>query len=75
MIILDGKATAETIKKELAEEVTQIKAFGHKIPHLAAILVLKLMFPIKSELVKKSDSTLPYFVFPQALPKESCLRK
>jgi methylenetetrahydrofolate dehydrogenase (NADP+) / methenyltetrahydrofolate cyclohydrolase len=39
MIILDGKATAETIKKELAEEVAKIKASGHKTPHLAAILV------------------------------------
>jgi methylenetetrahydrofolate dehydrogenase (NADP+) / methenyltetrahydrofolate cyclohydrolase len=39
MQILDGKAVAETIKKEIAEEVKKIKANGSKIPHLAAILV------------------------------------
>ncbi len=39
MKILDGKAIAETIKKEIAEEVKKIKAEGGKIPHLAAILV------------------------------------
>lgn len=39
MVILDGKATAEKIKKQLSEEVAQIKASGGKVPHLAAILV------------------------------------
>ena len=39
MILLDGKATAETIKKEIAAEVTQLKLAGKKTPHLAAILV------------------------------------
>jgi methylenetetrahydrofolate dehydrogenase (NADP+) / methenyltetrahydrofolate cyclohydrolase len=37
--ILDGKAVAAQMKKEMAEEVAQIKAAGGKVPHLAAILV------------------------------------
>ncbi len=37
--ILDGKALAETIKKEIAEEVKKIKAAGGKTPHLAAVLI------------------------------------
>ncbi len=39
MILLDGKATANAIKKEIAEEVTQLNLAGKKTPHLAAILV------------------------------------
>lgn len=39
MQIIDGKATATIIKKEIAEEVEQIVANGGKRPHLAAILV------------------------------------
>lgn len=39
MEIIDGKATANAIKKEIAFEVEQLKAKGRKIPHLAAILV------------------------------------
>lgn len=39
MQIIDGKATAALIKKEIAEEVEQIVAQGGKRPHLAAILV------------------------------------
>ncbi len=39
MKILNGKETAETIKKELRELVKQRKSEGRKIPHLAAILV------------------------------------
>jgi len=39
MEILNGKETAEVIKKELAEIVKERKAAGRKIPHLAAILV------------------------------------
>lgn len=37
--ILDGKAVSAQMKKEIAEEVAQIKAAGGKVPHLAAILV------------------------------------
>jgi methylenetetrahydrofolate dehydrogenase (NADP+)/methenyltetrahydrofolate cyclohydrolase len=37
-MILDGKATALTIKNELKEQVTQLKASG-KIPGLATVLV------------------------------------
>lgn len=39
MQIIDGKATAETIKAEIAEEVRQIVSNGGRTPHLAAILV------------------------------------
>ena len=39
MTILDGKATARTIREELAETVKKRKAAGKKIPHLAAVLV------------------------------------
>ena len=39
MILIDGKATAAAIKKEIAEEVKQIVEGGGKQPHLAAILV------------------------------------
>lgn len=37
--LIDGKKVASEIKKEIADEVIQIKKAGHKIPHLAAILV------------------------------------
>lgn len=39
MQIIDGKATAEAIKAEIAEEVGQIISNGGRAPHLAAILV------------------------------------
>jgi methylenetetrahydrofolate dehydrogenase (NADP+)/methenyltetrahydrofolate cyclohydrolase len=39
MQLLDGKHTAELIRKELAEAVQERKKNGKKIPHLAAILV------------------------------------
>lgn len=38
-LILDGKATSNAIKEEIAAEVEKIKAEGGKVPHLAAILV------------------------------------
>lgn len=37
--IIDGKATAATIKAEIAEDVKRIVANGGKRPHLAAVLV------------------------------------
>ena len=37
--ILDGKATSNQIKEELAQEVTALKASGKRPPHLAAVLV------------------------------------
>ena len=37
--LIDGKKIAADIKREIAAEVTLIKAEGGKIPHLAAILV------------------------------------
>ena len=37
--IIDGKKVASDIRKEIAEEVAQLKKEGKKIPHLAAILV------------------------------------
>lgn len=39
MQLIDGRATANDIKKEIAKEVEKIKALGGKTPHLAAILV------------------------------------
>ncbi|OFY41122.1 MAG: bifunctional 5,10-methylene-tetrahydrofolate dehydrogenase/5,10-methylene-tetrahydrofolate cyclohydrolase [Bacteroidetes bacterium GWF2_40_14] len=39
MVILDGKATADQIKIEIAEKVEDIIKKGGKRPHLAAILV------------------------------------
>lgn len=39
MTLIDGKAVADQIKQEIAEEVAAIRAAGGKIPHLAAILV------------------------------------
>lgn len=39
MQIIDGKATAAEIKKEIAEEVEHIVAGGGKRPHLAAVLI------------------------------------
>jgi methylenetetrahydrofolate dehydrogenase (NADP+)/methenyltetrahydrofolate cyclohydrolase len=39
MILIDGKKTADDIKKEIAEEVKLIVAKGERAPHLAAVLV------------------------------------
>ncbi len=39
MQLIDGKAVAAQIKKEIAKEVDQILAEGGKRPHLAAVLV------------------------------------
>ncbi len=39
MILIDGKATSEQIKLEIAEEVRKRKENGLKSPHLAAVIV------------------------------------
>lgn len=39
MELIDGKATAATIKQEIAAEVAEMTARGERAPHLAAILV------------------------------------
>ncbi len=39
MTLLDGKATADALKKEIAQAVQEMKNKGEKTPHLAAILV------------------------------------
>ena len=39
MVLIDGKATANQIKNEIAEEVKAIKSNGERAPHLAAVLV------------------------------------
>jgi methylenetetrahydrofolate dehydrogenase (NADP+)/methenyltetrahydrofolate cyclohydrolase len=39
MVLIDGKATANKIKNEIAEEVKAIKSKGERAPHLAAVLV------------------------------------
>lgn len=39
MQIIDGKQTAQNIKKEIAERVAEMVARGERAPHLAAVLV------------------------------------
>lgn len=39
MNLIDGKKTAEDIKREIAEQVKQMVAEGKRAPHLAAVLV------------------------------------
>jgi methylenetetrahydrofolate dehydrogenase (NADP+)/methenyltetrahydrofolate cyclohydrolase len=39
MVLIDGKKTAEDIKKEIAVKVQEIVASGQRAPHLAAVLV------------------------------------
>ena len=39
MQLLDGKATSEQLKAEIAEKVAVIKAADGKVPHLAAVIV------------------------------------
>jgi len=39
MKLIDGKALANTIKEEIAVEVTELKKAGGKTPHLAAVLI------------------------------------
>lgn len=39
MILIDGKKTADEIKKEIAAEVKTILSSGKRAPHLAAVLV------------------------------------
>src|SRR5690554_2213931 len=39
MQLLDGKATAAALKRDIAEKVKEIKAKGGKVPHLAAVIV------------------------------------
>ena len=39
MQLIDGKAIADQIKQEIAEDVAEIKSKGGKTPHLAVIIV------------------------------------
>ena len=39
MQLIDGKAIADQVKQEIAQEVAEIKAKGGKVPHLAVIIV------------------------------------
>jgi len=72
MQLIDGKALAQKIKQEIAEEVEQIKTSGGKPPHLAAVLIgadpasevyvrnkVKSceMVGFRSTLVRRDDST------------------
>ena len=43
MQLIDGKAVADRIKQEIAQEVEYICSDGGKRPHLAAVLVLSLI--------------------------------
>ena len=42
-LLIDGKKTAQDIKNEIAARVAEIKQAGGKQPHLAAILVEKMV--------------------------------
>ena len=62
--LLDGKAVSAQMKKEMAEEVAQIKAAGGKIPHWllfwwAMTAVARLMWLVKSRLVRRLVLSLP----------------
>ena len=53
MILIDGKHTADIIKKEIAAEVAAMVAAGERPPHLRPDLVAKAaaarpMWPIRS---------------------------
>ncbi len=39
MTIIDGKATSELIREQIADEVKRISSRGEKVPHLAAVMV------------------------------------
>lgn len=39
MQLIDGKKISAEIKAEIADEVSRMTALGHKVPHLAAVLV------------------------------------
>ncbi|MCC8094318.1 MAG: bifunctional 5,10-methylene-tetrahydrofolate dehydrogenase/5,10-methylene-tetrahydrofolate cyclohydrolase, partial [Tannerellaceae bacterium] len=39
MQLIDGRAVAAQMKKEIAEKVSRIREAGGKIPHLSAVLV------------------------------------
>lgn len=39
MILLNGKETAEAVKKEIAAKVAEMVAAGERPPHLVAVLV------------------------------------
>ena len=39
MILIDGKATANTLRQEIKQEVAELLAQGKRAPHLAAVLV------------------------------------
>lgn len=39
MRLLDGKSTANTIKEEIKDKVSEMKSQGERVPHLAAVLV------------------------------------
>ncbi len=39
MQLLDGKSCSEQIRQEIAQSVSEIKARGERVPHLAAVLV------------------------------------
>lgn len=39
MVLIDGKALAAELREEISQEVERLKSEGHKVPHLAAVLV------------------------------------
>ncbi len=79
--LLDGKAVSAQMKKEMAEEVARSRLPGGKIPHLAAIFwwamtaVARLMWLVKSRLVRRLVLSLPLIRFEEDVTEEELLRK
>ncbi|MFA6769935.1 MAG: tetrahydrofolate dehydrogenase/cyclohydrolase catalytic domain-containing protein [Bacteroidales bacterium] len=75
MKILDGKATAQAIKKEIAIKVKSIVKDGGKIPHLAAILVgddsaSKIYIGHKEKACKEVGFESTLYRFPDSISQE-----
>lgn len=61
--IIDGKKVASDIRKEIAEEVAQLKKEGKRyliLPQYSLVTMAraKLMLPTRSGIVKRLDSDL-----------------
>lgn len=77
--ILDGKALAATIKDEIANEVRQYTAKGHRPPHLAAILVgndgaSQTYVNNKEKSSKEVGFTSSVYRFPENTTREELLK-
>ncbi len=80
MTILDGKATSERIKKQIACEVESIVAAGGKRPHLTAILVgedgaSKTYVANKEKACAAAGFTSTVLRFPATMSEEALLEQ